>query len=365
MPMRVAKTGLRRLRRSAPRNCGSSPPRRAGTPRCAAAKKCRRRGHPARSLQPRICRPWYPSPRNSNGNYERTHSYRGRFSHRPWEARNRKPGRPRPSEEAQPPRRGCGRGDVRHPGGSRRRRRLRGSAGCRNPRRPVCRTSAHSDEMAALSIWNLGNFDLIAMMPRRATPHRRLSPRAFWSRRARSWAHGSTRRKAQRDAYRPNERILPSNFASKTSWERYLDALRQRRPAVLADILPDLTGVALVLDAAPDFVDPSRINLRAAIENGAQIPSRQTFADFEPSLFQVGLQLTLPSALHQPLRLDRVQPSYRFKDWLTYPAMGLNCGVQRAALGRGHVPHRNHLGAALYPAANRSDGHRRPTGELR
>jgi Helicase conserved C-terminal domain len=132
----------------------------------------------------------------------------------------------------------------------------------------------------------------------------------------------------QRDAYRPNERILPSNFASKTGWERYLASLRQRRPAVVADILPDLTGVTLVLDAAPDFVDSSRINLRAAIENGAQVPSRQTFADFEPSLFQVGLQLSLPSALHQPLRLDRVQPSYRFKDWLTYPAMGLNCGVR-------------------------------------
>jgi hypothetical protein len=139
----------------------------------------------------------------------------------------------------------------------------------------------------------------------------------------------------QRDAYRPNERILPSNFASRPNWERYLDELRRRRPAVLADILPDLTGVALVLDAAADFVDPSRINLRAAIENGAQIPSRQTFADFEPSLFQVGLQLTLPSALHQPLRLDRVQPSYRFKDWLTYPAMGLNCGVQRLPSAEG------------------------------
>jgi len=141
----------------------------------------------------------------------------------------------------------------------------------------------------------------------------------------------------QRDAYRPNERILPSNFASKAGWERYLDSLRQRRPAVLADILPDLTGVALVLDAAPDFVDPSRINLRAAIENGAQVPSRQTFADFEPSLFQVGLQLSLPSALHQPLRLDRVQPSYRFKDWLTYPAMGLNCGMQSLPSADGTV----------------------------
>ncbi|HVA11904.1 MAG TPA: helicase-related protein [Stellaceae bacterium] len=132
----------------------------------------------------------------------------------------------------------------------------------------------------------------------------------------------------QRDAYRPNERILPSQFATKANWERYLDQLRTRRPAVLKDILPDLTDVQLVLDAAPDFIDPARVNLRASIENGAQLPSRQTFQDFEPSLFQVSLQLTLPIALHRPLKLDRVQPSYRFKDWLEYPAMGLNCGVE-------------------------------------
>lgn len=132
----------------------------------------------------------------------------------------------------------------------------------------------------------------------------------------------------QRDAYRAGERILPSNFASRASWERYLGQLRTRRPAVLADILPDLTGVELVLDADPDFIDPTRVNLRAAIENGAQLPSRQTFQDFEPSLFQLSLQVTLPAALHRPLKLDRVQPSYRFKDWLEYRAMGLNCGVE-------------------------------------
>ena len=132
----------------------------------------------------------------------------------------------------------------------------------------------------------------------------------------------------QRDAYRPGERILPSNFSSREGWERYLTALRQRRPAVLADILPDLTGVSLVIDGGPDFVDPSRVNLRVAIENAAQAPSRQSFADFEPSLFLVTVEMSLPHALHQPLKLDRVQPSYRFRDWLTYPAMGLNCGVR-------------------------------------
>lgn len=141
----------------------------------------------------------------------------------------------------------------------------------------------------------------------------------------------------QRDAYRPKEQILPSQFASKAGWDRYLDELRIRRPAVLAEILPDLSGVELVLDADPDFIDPTRVNLRAAIENGAQLPSRQAFQYFEPSLFQVSLQLTLPATLHRPLRLDRVQPSYRFKDWLEYPAMGLNCGVEPLPALQGSV----------------------------
>lgn len=132
----------------------------------------------------------------------------------------------------------------------------------------------------------------------------------------------------QRDAYRPGERIFPSHFANRAAWNSYLAALRQRRIAVIDDIMPNLAGVALVLDMAPDFADPQRINLRTAIENGAQSPPPRSFADYEPSLFQVHLTITLPSQLHLPLQLDRVQPSYRFRNWLTYPAMGLNCGVQ-------------------------------------
>lgn len=130
----------------------------------------------------------------------------------------------------------------------------------------------------------------------------------------------------QREAYRPNETILPSNFSTENGWNRYLDDLRARRPAVLPDVLPDLTGVTLELEAAPDYVDSSRLNLRVAIENAAYAPQR--FNDFESSLFQVELTVTLPAEQHRPLRMDRVQPSYRFTEWLTYPAMGLNCGVR-------------------------------------
>lgn len=133
----------------------------------------------------------------------------------------------------------------------------------------------------------------------------------------------------QRDAYRPGERILPSHFASREAWETYLAALRARRPAVLDDVRPDLTGVELVIDVEPDFVDRGRLNLRIALENGASQPAGREPSAFEHGLFQVALTVELPERLHRPLQLDRVEPSYRFRDWLEYPAMGLNCGVRR------------------------------------
>jgi len=131
----------------------------------------------------------------------------------------------------------------------------------------------------------------------------------------------------QRNAYRPNERILPSHFTDESSWNRFLDDLRARRPATLADVRPDLNGVTLVADLDPDFVDNSRMNLRIAIQNDAAMPTGRDPWAYEHALFQVGLEVSVPANLHRPLRLDRVEPSYRFREWLEYPAMGLNCGV--------------------------------------
>ena len=52
-----------------------------------------------------------------------------------------------------------------------------------------------------------------------------------------------------------------------------------------------------MLDADPDFIDTTRVNFRAAIENGADRPARRSFNDYEPSIFQVALRLTLPSRI--------------------------------------------------------------------
>jgi hypothetical protein len=134
----------------------------------------------------------------------------------------------------------------------------------------------------------------------------------------------------QQQAYRPGERILPSHFASREAWDAYLAALCARRPAILDDVRPDLTGAELVIDVDSDFVDASRLNVRVALENGASQPSGREASAYEHGLFQVGLTIEVPNGLHRPLQLDRVDPSYRFREWLEYPAMGLNCGVRQA-----------------------------------
>ncbi|ODU20402.1 MAG: hypothetical protein ABS87_10100 [Sphingomonas sp. SCN 67-18] len=132
----------------------------------------------------------------------------------------------------------------------------------------------------------------------------------------------------QRDAYRRDEHILPSQFADRAAWDAYLDSLRQRKPATLDDVRPRLAGVNLVAEVDPDFVDQSRVNMRVAIENGALQPATRHLSGFEHGIFQVKLTATIAALDHRPLRLDRVKPSYRFRDWLEYPAMGLNCGVE-------------------------------------
>ncbi len=126
-------------------------------------------------------------------------------------------------------------------------------------------------------------------------------------------------------AYRPAE-ILPSNFKSKASWEAFLGGLRSTAPA-LSDILPSLTNLALMVEASPDLRDPQRQNIRVIFENNSCEVSKHQRDRFEHAIHQVSLTVQIPTSTHRALKLDRVEPSYRFRDFLSYPAIGINCGV--------------------------------------
>ena len=126
-------------------------------------------------------------------------------------------------------------------------------------------------------------------------------------------------------AYRPAS-IRPSNFRSKEAWNAFLADLR-RNPPTIEDIVPNLDGLQLAVQLDSDLRDPNRRNLRVMLENNSNEVSNRRRERFDHSIHQVQLNVNLPHSIHCPLKLDRVEASYRFRDFLTYPAIGINCGV--------------------------------------
>lgn len=126
-------------------------------------------------------------------------------------------------------------------------------------------------------------------------------------------------------AYRP-AKIKPSHFRSQESWNSFLADLRNIPPKT-NDITPNLDGLLLTVQIDPDLRDTGRRNLRVMLENNSNDVSRRKRERFDHAIHQVQLTAELPSNVHRRLKLDRVEPSYRFRDFLTYPAIGINCGV--------------------------------------
>lgn len=127
-------------------------------------------------------------------------------------------------------------------------------------------------------------------------------------------------------------RVQPQDSVSEADWQRFLD-----RTAVLPPPLPRLMpslDVSLQVDRTPDFVNPDRVAIRATLDNGSAELSRRDASTRTNALFQTSLYVQIPDAAHLPLRLDRVEPSYRFRHFLNYPAIGLNCGVVARRIGQ-------------------------------
>lgn len=126
-------------------------------------------------------------------------------------------------------------------------------------------------------------------------------------------------------AYR-DVKVSPSNVASKESWEAFLAKARKQTVDV-GQLLPDPFKLKFVLQTSPDRTRDEVRLLRIAIENhGSRISGPQQ-ALIEPSCFQVGITVGLATDAHRTLPLDRVKPSYRYREFMTQPAIGVNCAV--------------------------------------
>ena len=132
-------------------------------------------------------------------------------------------------------------------------------------------------------------------------------------------------------AYRPSN-IRPSHVRSERTWNDFLSGLRTTPPS-LRHLAPDLSGVSLTIQLDDDLRDSDRRNLRVMIENNSNDVRKRLRHRYDHSIHQVRLSLAVPATSHCALKLDRVEPSYRFRDFLTYPAIGINCGVEETRVG--------------------------------
>lgn len=124
-------------------------------------------------------------------------------------------------------------------------------------------------------------------------------------------------------------RVRPSDVRD---WKNYLERVRASNLAV---VVPEIE-LRWIVQATPDPVDASRMTVHVALENWTAPLTKTNFKELEPSLFQVSVTTELPSADHTFLRLDRVKPSYRYNQYLNYPALGFNGGITLAVNGELH-----------------------------
>ncbi len=124
-------------------------------------------------------------------------------------------------------------------------------------------------------------------------------------------------------------RVLPSDVRD---WKRYLERVRA---SALAVIVPQIE-LRWVVQAVPDPIDATRMTVHVALENWTPPLTQTNFKELEPSFFQVSVTVTVPTADHRFLRLDRVKPSYRYNQYLKYPALGFNGGITLAIDGALH-----------------------------
>lgn len=124
-------------------------------------------------------------------------------------------------------------------------------------------------------------------------------------------------------------RVRPSDVRD---WKGYLERVRA---SSLAIIVPQIE-LRWVVQAVSDPVDATRMTVHVALENWTAPLTKANFKDLEPSLFQVSVTTAVQAADHQFLRLDRVKPSYRYNQYLKYPALGFNGGITLAVDGALH-----------------------------
>lgn len=82
------------------------------------------------------------------------------------------------------------------------------------------------------------------------------------------------------------------------------------------------------IDITPGKDDPNMVAIKILLENMTDNDRQRLIeTEFEESVFLAGLAVSVEKGSHIPIRLDRIKPSYRYNSYLSYDALGINCGV--------------------------------------
>ncbi|SFW71102.1 DEAD/DEAH box helicase [Luteibacter sp. UNCMF366Tsu5.1] len=144
-------------------------------------------------------------------------------------------------------------------------------------------------------------------------------------------------------------RVLPSDVRD---WKNYLDRVRTSNLPV---VIPKIE-LRWVVQTAQDPIDKGRTTIHVALENWTTPLTKTNFKELEPSLFQVSVVVDVPSTDHKFLHLDRVKPSYRYNEYLKYPALGFNGGVTLTTEGSLHRLKTNWAPRYVLPRIRPTDG---------
>lgn len=119
--------------------------------------------------------------------------------------------------------------------------------------------------------------------------------------------------------YRSQISVPPSKYKQ---WPQFLELARRSDSSIT---VPKIT-LGWDIQLVNDWTDSGKKNLHIALENRSEEPRRYR-DETDPAVFTVSLDLVIPKSMHSPLKLERIEPSYRYNQYLQHAAIGQNCGV--------------------------------------
>ncbi|WP_258582133.1 hypothetical protein [Mesorhizobium sp. AR02] len=140
--------------------------------------------------------------------------------------------------------------------------------------------------------------------------------------------------------------------AEVVAWDQTLAMLRTNRRIARPHILP-----VLEYENLEDPLHPDERTVRIILANESDlIDAKQAAArESDATLFQVEISAEFDPDLHRPIRLERIAASYRYNQFLSYDALGINCGVRRRGLVNARILETTSLPVYCQPLVRQFD----------